>query len=105
MVFYTKNDVIAALQLNYCAILPSDTYRFNIWVSKKKHFHLSILKLHQKERRKDEKLDQIRRVVNNVYEDLRDNDLYFNEIYNPNVWEIRRDFLSADFIVLYNDEF
>ena len=27
----------------------------------------------------------------------------FNEVYNPNVREISRDFFSADFIVLYRD--
>ena len=30
---------------------------------------------------------------------------FFNEVYNPNVREIRRDFSSAAFIVLYNDIF
>ena len=73
--------------------------------AKKKHFHLSILKFNGKELDKNEKLDQIEHVANNVYENLSDNDLDFNEVCNPNVREIRRDFCSADFIVLYNNEF
>ena len=105
MVFYTIKDIIAALHSNFCAILPSDTYRFNIWASKKNHFHLSILKLNQNELCKEEKLDQIRLVTTNVYEDLSEKDPYFNKIFNPYVREIRRDLFSVDFIVLYNDDF
>lgn len=103
MVFYTKNDIMAAPHLKFCAIFPSETYRFNKWMSKNKHFHLSILKLNQQELGKYEKIDQIRNAANDVYENLSDNDMDFNEVYNPNVREISRDFFSADFIVLYRD--
>ena len=85
MEFYTKNHIMAALHLKYCEIFPSDTYRFNIWMSKNKHFHLSILKFNQQETGKYEKLNEIRNVANDVYEDLSDNNRYFNQVYNPNV--------------------
>ena len=45
MVFYTENDIIAAIHLNYCAVLSADTYRFNIWVSKKKTFSFEYFKV------------------------------------------------------------
>lgn len=38
---------MAALHLKYCSIFPPETYRFNVWISKNKHVHLSILKLNQ----------------------------------------------------------
>ena len=66
---------------------------------------MNILKLKQGEIGKDEKLEQIREAANDVYEEHSDNDSFFNEVYNPNVREIRRDFYSAAFIVPYNDIF
>ena len=54
-------------------------------MSKNKHFHLSILKFNQQETGKYEKLNEIRNVANDVYEDLSDNNRYFNQVYNPNV--------------------
>ena len=66
---------------------------------------MNVLKLKQCEFGKDEKLEQIREAANDVYEELSANDFFFNEVYNPNVREIRRDFSSAAFIVLYNDIF
>lgn len=59
MVFYTKNGIMAALHLKYCSIFPPETYRFNVWISKNKHVHLSILKLNQEKLGKYEKLDEI----------------------------------------------
>ena len=73
-------------------------------MSKQKHFHLSILKLGEQKLEKYEKIEQIRHVANDVYEDLSDNDRDFNYVYNPNVREISRDFFSVDYIVLYRDE-
>ena len=57
MVFYTKNDIMAALHLKYCSIFPPETYRFNVWISKNKHVHLSILKLNQ------EKLENMKNLM------------------------------------------
>ena len=105
MVCYTNNQILAALRRKYYAIFPSEIYHVNIWMSKNEHFHLNILKLKQGELGKDEKLEQIREAANDVYEELSDNDSFFNEVYNPNVREIRRDFSSAAFIVLCNDIF
>ena len=59
MVFYTKNGIMAALHLKYCSIFPPETYRFNVWISKNKHVHLSILKLNQEKLGKYEKFDEI----------------------------------------------
>ena len=64
MVFYTKNDIIDAFHLKFCAIFPSETYRFNKWMSKNKHFHLSILKLNQQDFGQYEKIDQIMTFMN-----------------------------------------
>ena len=105
MVYYTNNEILAALRRKYSAIFPSETYRVSIWLSKNEHFHLNVLKLKQCEFGKDEKLEQIREAANDVYEELSANDFFFNEVCNPNVREIRRDFSSAAFIVLYNDIF
>ena len=104
MVFYTKNGIMAALHLKYCSIFPPETYCFNVWISKNKHVHLSILKLNQEKLGKYEKLDEIREIANCVYKDLSDNDYDFNDVYNLNVREITRDFYSADFIVLYGEK-
>ena len=57
MVFYTKNGIMAALHLKYCSIFPPETYRFNVWISKNKHVHLSILKLNQ------EKLENMKNLM------------------------------------------
>ena len=57
MVFYTKNDIMAALHLKYCSIFPPETYCFNVWISKNKHVHLSILKLNQ------EKLENMKNLM------------------------------------------
>ena len=103
IVFYTNNEISKnALRRKYCVIFPSETYQVNIWISKNENFYLNILKLKQCKLEKD-KIEQIREAANDVYEELGDNDSFFNEVYNPNVREIKRDFSSADFIVLYND--
>ena len=52
---------------------------------------------------KNEKVEEIENAANNVYEDLSDNDSFFNRIYNPNVREIRKGFYDVEYIVLYND--
>ena len=48
---------MAALHLKYCSIFPPETYRFNVWISKNKHVHLSILKLNQ------EKLENMKNLM------------------------------------------
>ena len=49
-------------------------------------------------------LEETENAANNVYEDLSDNDSFFNQIYNPNVCIIRKGFYDVEYIVLYNDD-
>ena len=99
--YYSDKEILMHLRKELNLIF--DQKQFNVWFSKNGHFHLRI-RIHKGEI-KDDELEKICKSANNVYEYLSDNGLHFNELYNPNVRLITKDWLTADFILLYKDIF
>ena len=101
MVCYTNKEVIAALENKFRGVSLPEKYRINFWISKNEHIHLNISKLKQGEIGKDEF------EVYYVYEELSNNDSFFNEGHNSNVHKIRHFFrvqnlLSYIMIIVVN---